>query len=290
MSRNANNALAQYAAFEKEEEKQNFAETAAGLMETGGGMIENKVGDVLGKGSEAIGYGVDVKNIIEAGQNIKQLKKAVKEAKRFDEKDEQKMTEAAARQSSRQAAVSRSAKWRNEVLLGDAVKKAGQRQTDQIVDSMSSIFSRALGSIVETGGDTLGTVATEVGKIINLIRNYQNDKASVKAYFESMGELQKLRRKMESEKEMEKLYHESDPLELIRQARGYENYTEMASFVGLNVTRSLLFCASAFNRQEVLRIAARETLKKLGMEDVIGKWDNDSAERVYEAIMGSEYR
>lgn len=290
ISVNANNALAQYAAFEKEEEKQNFAETAAGLMETGGGMLENKVGDVLGKGSEAIGYGVDVKNIIEAGQNIKQLKKAVQEAKRFDEKDEQKMTEAAARQSSRQAAVSRSAKWRNEVLLGDAVKKAGQRQTDQIVDSMSSIFSRALGSIVETGGDTLGTVATEVGKIINLIRNYQNDKASVKAYFESMGELQKLHRKMESEKEMEKLYHESDPLELIRQARGYENYTEMASFVGLNVTRSLLFCASAFNRQEVLRIAARETLKKLGMEDVIGKWDNDSAERVYEAIMGSEYR
>ena len=290
ISVNANNALAQYAAFEKEEEKQNFAETAAGLMETAGGMLENKVGDVLGKGSEAIGYGVDVKNIIEAGQNVKQLKKAVKEAKRFDEKDEQKMTEAAARQSSRQAAVSRSAKWRNEVLLGDAVKKAGQRQTDQIVDSMSSIFSRALGSMVETGGDTLGTVATEVGKIINLIRNYQNDKASVKAYFESMGELQKLRRKMESEKEMEKLYHESDPLELIRQARGYENYTEMASFVGLNVTRSLLFCASAFNRQEVLRIAARETLKKLGMEDVIGKWDNDSAERVYEAIMGSEYR
>lgn len=290
ISVNANNALAQYAAFEQEKEKQNFAETAAGLMETAGGMLENKVGDVLGKGSEAIGYGVDVKNIIEAGQNIKQLKKAVKEAKRFDEKDEQKMAEAAARQSSRQAAVSRSAKWRNEVLLGDAVKKTGQRQTDQIVDSMSSIFSRALGSIVETGGDTLGTVATEVGKIINLIRNYQNDKASVKAYFESVGELEKLRRKMESEKELEKLYHESDPLELIRQARGYENYTEMASFVGLNVTRSLLFCASAFNRQEVLRIAARETLKKLGMEDVIGKWDNDSAERVYEAIMGSEYR
>ncbi len=290
ISVNANNALAQYAAFEQEKEKQSFAETAAGLMETAGGMLENQVGDALSKGSEAVGYGLDVKNIIEAGQNIKQLKKEVQEAKRFDEKDEQKMAEAAARQSSRQAAVSRSAKWRNEVLLGDAVKKAGQRQTDQIIDSMSSIFSRALGSIVETGGDTLGTVVTETGKIINLIRNYQNDKASVRAYFESMGELQRLRREMESEKEMEKLYHESDPLELIRQARGYEDYTEMASFVGLNVTRSLLFCASAYNRQEVLRIAARETLKKLGMEDVIGKWDNDSAERVYEAIMGSEYR
>ena len=64
----------------------------------------------------------------------------------------------------------------------------------------------------------------------------------------------------------------------------------MASFVGLNVTRSLLFCASPFNRQKSLRIVALATLGVLGMEDVIGRCDNQSAERVYEAIMGGEYR
>ena len=32
------------------------------------------------------------------------------------------------------------------------------------------------------------------------------------------------------------------------------------------------------------------TLGVLGMEDVIGNFDNQSAERVYEAIMGGEYR
>ena len=290
ISVNASNALAQYAAFEQQEEKQSPIEKAAGHMETLGGIAQGKAGEVLGTVSDVLGYVSDASDFLTAAANKKQLNNVIERSAKTYEKDKEKMTAAAEHQTREQAAKSKAAQERNRLLQQDAVTKATQRQTDAMIDSASSIVSRALGSIVETGGDTLGTVVTETGKIINLIRNYQNDKASVRAYFESMGELQRLRREMESENKMEKLYHASDPLELIRQARGYEDYTEMASFVGLNVTRSLLFCASAFNRQESLRRLAIATLKVLGMEDVIGKWDNDSAERVYAAIMGSEYR
>ena len=227
--------------------------------------------------------------LVRANISVNARNNVIERSAKTYEKDKEKMTAAAEHQTREQAAKSKAAQERNRLLQQDAVTKATQRQTDAMIDSASSIVSRALGT-VETGGEMMGTAVTEAGKFINLIRNYQNDKASVRAYFEQQGELQKLRSEMERTKKMEDAYRGADPLELIRQARGYENYTEMASFVGLNVTRSLLFCASAFNRQESLRRLAIATLKVLGMEDVIGKWDNDSAERVYAAIMGSEYR
>ena len=180
------------------------------------------------------------------------------------------------------------AKERNVLLQGQAKTKASERQTDAIIDSVASIVGNALGEVFEDQADLISTAVTEAGKFINMVRSYCNDKSSVREYFEKRGEISRLKGVME--KELPGTFQEEDSLDLIRQARGYENYTEMASFVGLNVTRSLLFCASPFNRQESLRIVALATLGVLGMEDVIGNCDNQSAERVYEAIMGGEYR
>ena len=174
------------------------------------------------------------------------------------------------------------------LLQGQAKTKASERQTDAIIDSVASIVGNALGDAFEDQADIISTAVTEAGKFINMVRSYHNDKASVREYFEKRGEISRLKEVME--KELPGSFQEEDSLDLIRQARGYENYTEMASFVGLNVTRSLLFCASPFNRQKSLRIVALATLGVLGMEDVIGRCDNQSAERVYEAIMGGEYR
>lgn len=284
-----NNALSQYAIFEQKEKKEGFTEQAADLAGVVGDLTEHKVGDLLSDFSEAVGYVTDVQDIAKAVKNNRKLKHATAQAAQAAAGDEQRMEQAAEHQSEAQAALGREAKERNAQLQEAATTKVHERQTDQIIDSVSSIVGRALGRVDETAGDVIEAAVTEAGKFINLVRNYRNDKVSVKAYFEKRGEIacvQEEMKHLQSETENSN----TDPLELLCQARGYENITELASFVGLNVTRSLLFCASAFNRQVSLRIKAVATLGVLGMEDVIGKWDNDSAERVYAAIMGSEYR
>lgn len=306
---NVNNALAQYAAFASEEEEKGFVGSVAEKADTLDSLMNDTIGEnakkygvftegfqesfeewgeKLGDFSTAVSYLSDTLDIIEAFSNKRKLGKAADSAKEADAEDEVRMREAAEHQTTEQAQRSRQAKERNVLLQGQAKTKASERQTDAIIDSVASIVGNALGEVFEDQADLISTAVTEAGKFINMVRSYCNDKSSVREYFEKRGEISRLKDAME--KESPGSFHEEDSLELIRQARGYENYTEMASFVGLNVTRSLLFCASPFNRQESLRIVALATLGVLGMEDVIGNCDNQSAERVYEAIMGGEYR
>ena len=307
---NVNNALSQYAAFAPEEEEEEGlvgsvaekADTLDSLMNDTIGENAKKYGvftegfqesfeewgEKLGDFSTAVSYLSDTLDIIEAFSNKRKLAKAADSAKEADAEDEVRMREAAEHQTTEQAQRSRQAKERNVLLQGQAKTKASERQTDAIIDSVASIVGNALGDAFEDQADIISTAVTEAGKFINMVRSYHNDKASVREYFEKRGEISRLKEVME--KELPGSFQEEDSLDLIRQARGYENYTEMASFVGLNVTRSLLFCASPFNRQKSLRIVALATLGVLGMEDVIGRCDNQSAERVYEAIMGGEYR
>ena len=307
---NMNNALSQYAAFAPEEEEEEGlvagvaekADTLDSLMNDTIGENAKKYGifsegfqesfeewgEKLGGFSSAVGYLSDTLDIIDAFSNKLKLSKAGDRAKEADAEDEVRMREAAEHQTTEQAQRSRQAKERNVLLQGQAKTKASERQTDAIIDSVASIVGSALGDAFEDQADIIETAVTEAGKFINMVRSYRNDKASVREYFEKRGEIARLKEVME--KELPGSFKEEDSLELLRQARGYENYTEMASFVGLNVTRSLLFCASAFNRQESLRIVALATLGVLGMEDVIGSCDDQSAQRVYDAIMGGEYR
>lgn len=307
---NMNNALSQYAAFAPEEKEEEGlvgsvaekADTLDSLMNDTIGENAKKYGiftegfqesfeewgDKLGDFSTAVSYLSDALDIVDAFSNKRKLAKAEDRAKEADAEDEVRMREAAEHQTTEQAQRSRQAKERNVLLQGQAKTKASERQTDAIIDSVASIVGGVLGDAFEDQADIIETAVTEAGKFINMVRSYRNDKASVREYFEKRGEIARLKEVME--KELPGSFHDADGLELLRQARGYENYTEMASFVGLNVTRSLLFCASAFNRQESLRIVALATLGVLGMEDVIGSCDDQSAQRVYDAIMGGEYR
>ena len=303
-----NNALSQYAFFE-EEEKKGVVANIADKLDTVDGLLNDTInenakkygifsdgfqesmenlGEQISTASTVMGYISDALDIVKAFSNKYKLSKSEEQAAQAEEQDEARMKEAATHQTKQQEQLSREAKERNERLQQQGRTKASERQTDAIVESVGSIISRTLGNKFEKKADMIEIAVTEAGKFINMVRSYFNDKDSVREYFEKSGEIAQLKAVME--KETPGAFDDEDSLELIRQARGYENYTEMASFVGLNVTRSLLFCASRFNTQESLRIVALATLGVLGMEDVIGKIDNQSAERVYDAIMGGEYR
>jgi citrate lyase beta subunit len=60
--------------------------------------------------------------------------------------------------------------------------------------------------------------------------------------------------------------------------------------VGLNITRSLLFCAGKQNPNLRTQIQAKAALAVIDCDDAVGKQDDESALKVYNAIMGGKYR
>ena len=188
-------------------------------------------------------------------------------------------------------------------LVGSVAEKADTLDSlmnDTIGENAKKygIFTEGFQKSFEEWGEKLGDFSTAVSYLsdtLDIIEAFSNKrklgKAADSAKEADAEDEVRMREAAEHQNtEQAQRSRQAKERNVLLQARGYENYTERASFVGLNVTRSLLFCASPFNRQESLRIVALATLGVLGMEDVIGSCDNQSAERVYEAIMGGEYR
>ena len=80
-----------------------------------------------------------------------------------------------------------------------------------------------------------------------------------------------------------------DDVELLRQVKGFLDYTEMATFIGFNVVRSILFCAGKFNPLKETRKKAELIMAALGMKEEIGKEDTETAVQLLNALMG-QYR
>ena len=78
--------------------------------------------------------------------------------------------------------------------------------------------------------------------------------------------------------------------ELFRRAYGFKDFTEEAAYVGWNIVQTLLQSASPFATDPVQFIRASLLLAAIGCKDVIGKQDNDSAQKVYTRLMGQDIR
>lgn len=79
-------------------------------------------------------------------------------------------------------------------------------------------------------------------------------------------------------------------MQLIQHAKGFENFTELAEYVGRNLVQALLFCASQFNPQMETRIQSIAVLKILGEEKSINKYDSETAERIFTKLFNQDYR
>ncbi len=71
---------------------------------------------------------------------------------------------------------------------------------------------------------------------------------------------------------------------LIRNGQGFERDEEIADYLKLNMVHSLLFSASKFNPLTQPRILAECTLTILGLDDCIGKTDNETAVKVFNRL------
>ena len=78
--------------------------------------------------------------------------------------------------------------------------------------------------------------------------------------------------------------------ELFRKAYGFKDFSEQASFVGWNIVQTLMQSASPFGSDPEQFMKASLLLAAIGCKDVIGKQDNESAQKVYNKLMGQDIR
>ena len=78
--------------------------------------------------------------------------------------------------------------------------------------------------------------------------------------------------------------------ELFRKAYGFKDFSEQASYVGWNIVQTLIQSTSPFNTNLEQFMRASMLLSAIGCKDAIGKMDNDTAQRVYNRLMGTDIR
>ncbi len=78
--------------------------------------------------------------------------------------------------------------------------------------------------------------------------------------------------------------------ELFRKAYGFKDFSEQASYVGWNIVQTLMQSASPFGTDPLQFVKASLLLAAIGCKDCIGKQDNDSAQKVYNRLMGVDIR
>jgi hypothetical protein len=280
----------------------NFMTSAYGSVKGFFGAGADTIGDtvqaVTGPAGNAIKIYKAFKQVYESGKLIYQNRSANLEAGEAAERDKTLV----ARIEGEEGARSESEKKRREASIARNKLSAelGQgmgtkRKVDEIINETASL----VGEVAKDASGTelpIAAIVEEAGHFINFMRNYFEDKASVSKYFDSVSEAAKLKKAIKEKAGLqlnEYQQKEIDSLkdnEMMRRGMGYENYTEMASVVGLSVTRSLLFSVGKQGGMEEARVRALAVLVMLDCKDLVGKHDSASAERLYDAIMGSDYR
>ncbi len=168
------------------------------------------------------------------------------------------------------------------VNLGSDESQA--RDIDNTLNAVAELLSGPAEDVNEAVGPI---VVKEAVHLLNYFRSYVHDRSNIETFFagtaEETASIDVLRAKGIT------LTKDPSGLDFICQARGFENLTEAASFVGMSITQSLLFAASRFNTgQKGLKLIATVVLANLGCGDCVGRLDGDAAQQVYGNLLGED--
>ena len=236
-----------------------------------------------------------VTGIFNAVSDKVQLSRKFKQAEKENRKKDQKLIDGAKKnQTEEEVKLTQSGVRRNLQSQSVAYDQTQARKTDAIVTKVMDKAGAVVATLVEDESGLVKQAVKEVGELINFIRSYINDKDSIVKYYQGTGELEKIRKLVEESLQELNLNGEKqavsfDDVEMLRQTKGFLDYTEMATFVGFNVVRSILFCAGKYNPLKETRKKAELIMTALGMKDSIGKEDTDTAIQLLNALMG-QYR
>ena len=256
--------------------------------------------------------------------NNKQVEKPLENEAELKAQSAKKLADAQKLQTEEQKLVTKDNHLNTEWILGEVSTIAAQSANRQdILDTLATCVNVLTGSSfgvqaftnVFVGGIRAGI--TEIIHTARFITAVCNDKAMMDRYFADNGPLGKEIQALKNEnvqkiiddqnlrkntgtrkiladcslrKSETEFMGKMSNTELFRKAYGFKDFSEQAAYVGWNIVQTLMQSASPFATDPAQFVRASLLLAAIGCKDVIGKQDNESAQRVYNKLMRQDVR
>lgn len=171
-------------------------------------------------------------------------------------------------------------------------------QSNQLISEVASLIADVGSDLTEwmsgekTTAKIIRIIVEEAGEIINAIRSYDGDLDRISGYYKIDDAMKTYRAKLKEEKIPLKIesFDNKDKMDFFIQANGFENMTELSTYIGMNMVESILFAASSFNeRMTYMKLVSEMVLRNLGMSDLIGQVSADAAQKVFGKIVDGNY-
>lgn len=245
--------------------------------------------ETVGNVSDWNSYIKNGKVILENGINIIQLNYTKYLASTTDEEDKERIEEEKSKLSPEVAEFLQQSLDQNSKSVAMSSSMAISRKMDEIFNASAELLSGpAEEKISEAFG---GIIVKEAVHTINFIRSYCKDLLNIYKFF-NIEECLENYRQVLAENGITEVPWDSllkTKISAFCEISGYENLTELSEIIGMNMAQATLFSASDHFRGTIReKLVSKRVMKVLGLEDSIGDLSVDSAQSLYDAIMGSE--
>ncbi|MCR5097312.1 MAG: hypothetical protein K6B14_00020 [Lachnospiraceae bacterium] len=246
---------------------------------------------VTGYISDGVKCGVAIKNIYAATKNMKELDDASVQALLDRKKDDENISTNIRTQSAQQWEVFQRARKTNQGLTDLSSRFAKDREKEDIILNSGDIAGTAVriaGDVLgnEVAGKALEEVVKEAAKLIKFIHHCIADHKGMEEYYNGAGSYQAMpmRKNISRLSGLKGRVVAMSNAKLVQTARGFETEEELVTFTGFQMVHALMFSATNYNPLKETRNVSKVVLGVLGLQDVIGKTDAESAMRVYERL------
>ena len=248
--------------------------------------------DITGYVGDAVSCAVSMKAIYAASQNMKALDEATEKAVEDRKKDDERIAKEIRAQSEAQSQLFRDARAVNRGLTDLSATFSKDREKEDVIVNSGDIA----GTVARVAADVLGAndavgeavenIVKEASKIISFIHHCIADHKGMEEYYGGAGSYQAeaVRKNTSRLSGYSGRVESMSNAKLVQTARGFESEEELVKFTGFQMVHSLLFSASDYNPLDETKNVSKVVLAVLGLEDLIGKTDSESAMRVFAGL------
>lgn len=236
-------------------------------------------------------------SIYDSFKGIKELNEAEGKMAEDRQADDENIAANIRTQTEQQKKDFADARARNAGLASLSVTFSKDRNKEDIIVSTGEIAGIAARITTDALGGT-GAIAEEVikdaAKFAAFIHHCLADHKGMVDYYDGPGRAvaDEVRKSMEQKEHGKGLgisgltgrVESMDNAKLVRLARGFESEEELVMHTAFEMAHSLMFSASDFNPLEETRNVSKVVLTVLGLEDLIGKTDKESAMKAVKAL------
>ena len=302
-----------------------YATTGGSLIKMVLGTFKSVGGAIGGEALQQTSSGIS--GLYNVGLSVKSLMTVdnpLENAAELEKERQEKNGQAAKMQTEAQKLVTKDNKINKDWILnevsGVAVKSANSRDIIETATTCLDVLSGAsfgMSAITNFFSGGIKTVVLEILHTARFVMSIFQDKKMMDRYFADDGPLgkeiqalkdeniqkiiddQNLRKETGTRHLMDdasirksetEFMGKMSNAELFRKAYGFKDFSEQASFVGWNIVQTLMQACSPYGTDPVQFMRAALLLSAIGCKDVIGKQDNESAQWVYNRLMGQDIR